>query len=200
MITATKRWDPFPVLENPIALDAIGNLGEKLRAASFINHHARLVIDDTNNAQLATLALGQNIDPDIASELLGGVAQRDALVETGAAWSSDEGFSLDFVVLADRRAMALLPQSTRDRLEFITADVADGLETGTFDFVCVNAPWIPSSRAKGRVYADGGPDGFDLPRRFLLEGASLLADEVVPGLASADHTTVVVCRPTPHKD
>ena len=53
------------------------------------------------------------------------------------------------------------------------ADVAKGLRPGRFDLVAANAPWVPGG--SGRVFADGGPTGFELPRRFILEGAQLLA-------------------------
>ena len=70
---------------------------------------------------------------------------------------------------------ALLPESSRSRLQVITTDIAADLDTGSFDFVCANAPWVPEDSAHGRVYADGGPTGFELPRRFITEGARLLA-------------------------
>ena len=136
----------------------------------------------------------------------------------------------------------------RERMSVIVNDVASGLRPESFDFVCVNAPWIPHVQAKGRVYCDGGFTGFELPERFLREGTDLLAPDgvlvalcadlhfadgrsplvellrsfdsegfttkivptaeghpfgtnsvgtsgVIPGIASADHVTVVVHRP-----
>lgn len=69
----------------------------------------------------------------------------------------------------------LLPESAKSRMHVVTNDVAAGLRPGTFDFVCVNAPWVPAHRANGRIYSQGGETGFELPRRFILEGTELLA-------------------------
>lgn len=60
-------------------------------------------------------------------------------------------------------------------MHVIANDVAAGLRPGTFDFVCINAPWVPAHRADGRIYSQGGETGFELPRRFILEGTDLLA-------------------------
>ncbi len=69
----------------------------------------------------------------------------------------------------------LLPESAKSRMHVVTNDIAAGLRPGTFDFVCVNAPWVPAHRARGRIYSQGGETGFELPRRFILEGTELLA-------------------------
>ena len=69
----------------------------------------------------------------------------------------------------------LLPDSAKSRMHVVTNDVATGLRPGTFDFVCVNSPWVPAHRAVGRLYSQGGETGFELPRRFILEGIKLLA-------------------------
>jgi len=69
----------------------------------------------------------------------------------------------------------LLPESAKSRMHVIASDVAAGLRPGTFDFVCINAPWVPAHRAHGRIYSRGGETGFELPRRFILEGIELLA-------------------------
>ena len=69
----------------------------------------------------------------------------------------------------------LLPESAKSRMHLMTSDVAAGLRPGTFDFVCINAPWVPAHRADGRIYSEGGETGFELPRRFILEGTELLA-------------------------
>jgi methylase of polypeptide subunit release factors len=58
------------------------------------------------------------------------------------------------------------------------ADVARCLCPGTFDLVTANPPWVPElgpRRDGPLVFADGGPTGFELPRRFAMEAASLLA-------------------------
>ena len=62
----------------------------------------------------------------------------------------------------------------KSRMHVVTNDVAAGIHPGTFDFVCVNAPWVPAHRADGRIYSQGGETGFELPRRFILEGTELL--------------------------
>ena len=69
----------------------------------------------------------------------------------------------------------LLPDSAKSRMHVVTNDVAAGLRPGTFDFVCINSPWVPAHRAVGRIYSQGGETGFELPRRFILEGTELLA-------------------------
>lgn len=61
----------------------------------------------------------------------------------------------------------------------LVADVAAGLAPGRFALVTANPPWVPdldrAEEGPARVYAEGGPRGFELPRRFLVEGAHLLA-------------------------
>lgn len=69
----------------------------------------------------------------------------------------------------------LLTDSAKSRMHVMENDVASGIRPGSFDFVCVNAPWVPAHRAIGRIYSEGGQTGFELPRRFILEGAELLA-------------------------
>jgi hypothetical protein len=58
-------------------------------------------------------------------------------------------------------------------------DISSGLRRGTFDLVTTNAPWVPDAPVDEiglrRIYADGGPTGIELPRRFALEAAELLA-------------------------
>ena len=58
------------------------------------------------------------------------------------------------------------------------ADVADGLRPASFDLVTANPPWVPSGLTapddRRQVFADGGPTGFELPRRFIMEGSALL--------------------------
>ena len=56
------------------------------------------------------------------------------------------------------------------------ADVSAGLRTGVFDLVVANPPWMPvHPDAAPRVFAEGGATGFELPRRFAVEAAALLA-------------------------
>ena len=69
----------------------------------------------------------------------------------------------------------LLHETAKSRMHVVTNDVAAGLHPATFDFVCVNAPWVPAHRSDGRIYSQGGETGFELPRRFILEGTDLLA-------------------------
>lgn len=58
-------------------------------------------------------------------------------------------------------------------------DVAGALRPGVFDLVVSNTPWSPGfppdEQGRPVVFADGGPTGTELPSRFLLEGAELLA-------------------------
>jgi methylase of polypeptide subunit release factors len=57
-------------------------------------------------------------------------------------------------------------------------DVSAGLASGSFTLVTGNPPWMPALdrevHGPERVFAEGGTTGFELPRRFILEGASLL--------------------------
>lgn len=68
----------------------------------------------------------------------------------------------------------LLPEPQRSRLHIVQNDIASGLFPRSFDFVCINAPWVPTHRADARLYSHGGETGFELPRRFITEGAELL--------------------------
>jgi SAM-dependent methyltransferase len=249
-----KRWSPEPILASALCLHAIGEFGQHLSNAGFVNRFGRLQIDDEKNEPLADLALGKYIDVAIASRFLGGPQATAALLETKAATITEESrFSLSFEVLSDGTAMAilpfldsadevpidsvyagtdtwllrdqawkyglhgkraidlgtgtglvaafltsryetviatdinqratqtaqlsreLLPETAKSRMHIVANDVAAGIHPGTFDFVCVNAPWVPAHRADGRIYSQGGVTGFELPRRFILEGTELLA-------------------------
>jgi methylase of polypeptide subunit release factors len=62
----------------------------------------------------------------------------------------------------------------RPLADIVVADVGEGLRPGQFTLVTANPPWVPSQRVE-RAFADGGPSGFDLPRRFVVSAAQLLA-------------------------
>jgi SAM-dependent methyltransferase len=74
----------------------------------------------------------------------------------------------------------------------IVTDVAAGLKPASFDLVTGNPPWVPDlDRGEDpgearRIYAEGGATGFELPRRFIMEGASLLAPGGVMVMLSLD--------------
>lgn len=56
------------------------------------------------------------------------------------------------------------------------ADVTAGLRPGVFDLVVANPPWMPIHPENSpRVFAEGGITGFELPGRFVVESAALLA-------------------------
>lgn len=67
----------------------------------------------------------------------------------------------------------------RGRFTAVRMDVSHGLRRGSFDLVTANAPWVPETEAPNggaaRLFAAGGPTGFELPRRFIDEAAALLA-------------------------
>lgn len=58
-----------------------------------------------------------------------------------------------------------------------SSDVARCLRPRSFDLVTGNPPWVPDrdQTRPRRLFADGGPTGFELPRRFILEGSALIA-------------------------
>jgi len=62
------------------------------------------------------------------------------------------------------------------RVAVCVGDVAGGLRPDTFSLVAANPPWVPDSPGthQQRVFEEGGPSGFELPSRFITEGASLL--------------------------
>jgi methylase of polypeptide subunit release factors len=72
------------------------------------------------------------------------------------------------------------------------SDVAGCLAPGTFSLVTGNPPWVPDlDRAvsgPARVYAEGGSTGFELPRKFIMEGAELLAPGGVMVILALDAT------------
>ncbi len=79
-------------------------------------------------------------------------------------------------------AAALVPvlnPQLRGRFSAVQMDVTNGLAPGSFDLVTANAPWVPETRGPDggapRRFAAGGPTGFELPRRFIDEAATLLA-------------------------
>jgi methylase of polypeptide subunit release factors len=70
-------------------------------------------------------------------------------------------------------------------------DVAAGLAPGAFSLVTANPPWVPDldrEHSPARVYAEGGSTGFELPRRFIVEGANLLAPDGVMLMMALDAT------------
>ena len=71
------------------------------------------------------------------------------------------------------------------------ADVAAGLRPGSFDLVTANPPWVPdlgiAIGEQGR-FSRGGSTGFELPRRFLVEAAGLLAPGGVAVVLGLDVT------------
>ncbi len=79
------------------------------------------------------------------------------------------------------------------------ADVASGLRPGAFDLVTANPPWVPDTRdgEAPRTYASGGSSGFELPRRFLVEAADLLAPGGVAVVLGIDVTWDDGSRPLP---
>lgn len=77
----------------------------------------------------------------------------------------------------------------------VLSDVASGLEEGTFDLIIGNPPWVPSAATAGQLFADGGPTGFELPRRFILEGAHLLRPGGIALLLVSDATFCNNLRP-----
>lgn len=77
------------------------------------------------------------------------------------------------------------------RVRACVSDVGHGLRAASFGLVAANTPWVPSGGAsRPRLFADGGPTGFELPRRFLTEGAALLQPGGVLIALAADVTFV----------
>ena len=79
------------------------------------------------------------------------------------------------------------------------ADVASGLRPGSFDLVTANPPWVPDTTdgEAPRTYATGGSSGFELPRRFIVEAADLLAPGGVAVVLGIDVTWDDGSRPLP---
>jgi hypothetical protein len=77
------------------------------------------------------------------------------------------------------------------------ADVAAGLRGGAYDLVTANPPWVPDLGPGGvrRTYARGGETGFELPRRFVVEAAGLLAPGGVAVVLGIDVTWSDGSRP-----
>lgn len=93
----------------------------------------------------------------------------------------------DHVVAADlserctstAQLIPLMNPHLAGRFSAARLDVAAGLRPGAFDVVTANAPWVPEvvgpDGGAPRLFAAGGPTGFELPRRFLDQARSLLA-------------------------
>lgn len=108
----------------------------------------------------------------------------------------------DHVVATDRFPAAvataeltrLVNPDLAGRLRVVQADVAAGLRAGSIDLVTANPPWVPSAASRSPrsddriVYADGGPTGFELPVRFIREGAELLAPQGLAAVLCLDGT------------
>lgn len=92
----------------------------------------------------------------------------------------------DHVIAADLSprcvsTAALIPvvnPHLRSRFAAVEMDVANGLRAGSFDLVTANAPWVPETEGPNggppRLFAAGGPTGFELPSRFIDAAADLL--------------------------
>ena len=116
----------------------------------------RRAADLGTGAGTVAALLGRRYDTVVGTELLGRTAACAALT-----------------MELNRRADGRLPATV------CVTDVAAGLERGSFDLVAANPPWVPDEPGAPvgilRTFADGGPTGFELPRRFAMEAASLLA-------------------------
>ena len=79
---------------------------------------------------------------------------------------------------ASALTLAINPPSNPDhRSAVCRTDVGTGLHAESFDLVTANPPWVPDHPRAGaprRVFAEGGPTGFELPHRFISEGVGLL--------------------------
>jgi methylase of polypeptide subunit release factors len=96
--------------------------------------------------------------------------------------------------------MALNPRADgRPAGAVCLADVACGLRPGSFDLVTANPPWVPDRRdgSASRTYSAGGSSGFELPRRFMVEAAELLAPGGVAVVLGIDATWDDGSRPLP---
>lgn len=95
-------------------------------------------------------------------------------------------------VRPDIAAGAELTRRVNPHIEGVTISVHDldrGLRPGRADLVTANAPWVPTTlggSAGTRLFADGGPTGFELPERFLRTAADLLAPDGVAVVLCAD--------------
>jgi release factor glutamine methyltransferase len=87
-----------------------------------------------------------------------------------------------------------------DRIQFIQADLLpNDIQTGSFEMVCANLPYIPSETLKGlsingrepSLALDGGPDGLDVIRKLLstlpnkITGVRLILLEIEESQGSA---------------
>jgi len=94
--------------------------------------------------------------------------------------------------------MALNPRADGSPAGVVcVADVAAGLRGGAYDLVTANPPWVPDLGPGGvrRTYARGGETGFELPRRFVVESAELLAPGGVAVVLGIDVTWADGSRP-----
>lgn len=69
-----------------------------------------------------------------------------------------------------------------------TTDVTTGIPRDSCDLVLANAPWVPTNKAPGVLFADGGPTGAELPIRFIREGAELLRPGGILAMLVSDAT------------
>jgi serine/threonine protein kinase/methylase of polypeptide subunit release factors len=74
------------------------------------------------------------------------------------------------------------------KIELNVADIADGISEASCDLVLANAPWVPTAKSRGKVFADGGPTGSELPRRFIRGGVRLLRPGGVLAMLVTDST------------
>lgn len=80
--------------------------------------------------------------------------------------------------------------------QVVVADVAGPLRPAAFDLVVANPPWVPTDTGDtGRVFADGGPTGVELPGRFLAAAVDLLRPGGTAVVVTLDPTLTDGRRP-----
>jgi SAM-dependent methyltransferase len=118
----------------------------------------------------------------------GGIGRRAVDLGTGNGFiAAALATRFDHVVAADlsercaatAQLVTVLNPHLAGRCSAARLDVAAGLRAGSFDLVTANAPWVPEVEGPDggppRLFAAGGPTGFELPRRFLDQAVELLA-------------------------
>jgi methylase of polypeptide subunit release factors len=77
----------------------------------------------------------------------------------------------------------------------VVADLAAGLRRASYDLVLANPPWVPTPAGEAIVFADGGPTGCELPRRFLRDALTLLRPGGAVAMTTLDPTMQDGARP-----
>ncbi len=131
----------------------------------------------------AILILQENMHMQRIADIGAGSGCVGVTLAIDAPWVNVTAIDLSFEALTITRVNADR-FDVLEKFAFVQADLFEPIQ-GTFDLVCANLPYIPSSELRGlavaecepRLALDGGPDGLVHIRKFLWSLREVLAEQ-----------------------